>query len=51
MGVGIPFPVSYGEFIGGKYSSRNIKGFLIDNADLLIEFISRVPVTVITMTP
>jgi hypothetical protein len=51
MGLDIPLPISYGEFIYRKYSSRNIKGFLIDNADLLIEFISQVPVTAITMTP
>jgi hypothetical protein len=51
MGLDIPLPISYGEFIYRKYSSRYIKGFLIDNADLLIEFISQVPVTAITMTP
>lgn len=51
MGLNIPFPISYGEFVSGNYSSRNIKGFLIDNADLLIEVISRVPVTIITITP
>ena len=51
MDLEIPLPITYREFIEGRYSSRNIKGFLIDNADLLIEFISQVPVTAITMTP
>jgi hypothetical protein len=51
MGLDIPLPISYREFIAREYSSTNIKGFLIDNADLLIQVISRVPVTAITMTP
>jgi len=51
MGLDIPFPISYGEFISGQYSSRNINGFLVDNADQLIKVISRVPITAITITP
>jgi len=50
MGLHIPLPISYREFIDREYSSRNIKGFLIDNVDLLIKVISPVPITAMTIT-
>ena len=46
------FPLSYNEFVNRCYCGQNIKGFAVDDADLLIQYISdsRVPITAITMT-
>jgi hypothetical protein len=50
MGLKIPMPISFHEFLRGEYSRRGIKGFLIDNADLLLKYISNVPITAITLS-
>lgn len=49
MGLNIPFPITFSEFVDKDYHSPGIKGFLIDNVDMLIEYISLVPVAAITM--
>lgn len=36
IGKNIPFPISYDEFISKDYHAKGIKGFLIDNVDLLM---------------
>lgn len=41
MGLDIPFPLSFDEFIRGQYYGKNIKGFLIDNADMLLQYMSK----------
>ena len=41
MGLDIPFPLSFDEFIRGQYHGKNIKGFLIDNADMLLQYMSK----------
>ena len=46
----IPFPITYQEFLEGRYGMR-ISGFLIDDADELLQRLSRVPIDAITMTP
>ena len=46
----IPFPITYHEFLEGRYGMW-ISGFLIDDADELLRQISRAPITAITMTP
>lgn len=33
MGLQIPFPITWDEFIGGRFCGRGIKGFLIDDLD------------------
>ena len=49
MGYNIPFPITFGEFLGYNYSSRNIKHFLIDNADYLLQMLTAVPIEGITL--
>lgn len=50
MMLSIPCPLTFDEFIRGKYYSRGIKGFLIDNADIMLEYISQnVPINAITL--
>ena len=50
MGLRIPFPITYRDFLEKKYYGRGIKGFLIDNADMLIQNLSPVvPIDVITI--
>jgi len=46
----IPFPITYTEFLNGRYGMR-ISGFLIDNSDDFLQSISKVPVKAVTMTP
>lgn len=50
MKVKIPFPITYSEFFTGSYYPKGIKGFLIDNVELLLEYLSPVPVNAITIT-
>ena len=51
MGLKIPLPISYREFVERKYNSKGIKGFLIDNIEGLLEYMSNVPVNAITLCP
>lgn len=56
MGLDIPYPITYGEFLGGNFNPHGVKGFVIDNADmLLMEVIGRSargrPINAITMSP
>jgi hypothetical protein len=52
LGLKIPFPLSYDEFLDKKYYGKNISGFLIDNVELLIRRLSKsdVPVNAITLS-
>lgn len=51
VGLDIPFPLTFQEFISGEYFGKNIKGFLIDNADDLLQSLSKgVPVQAISVT-
>jgi hypothetical protein len=50
MGLKIPFPITFDEFKSHQYYGRGIKGFLIDNADMLLKSMSSVPVLAITMS-
>lgn len=47
----LPQPITFNEFINGNYCGRNINAFLIDNADMLIQYISKgVKIHAITFT-
>jgi len=46
----IPFPISFDEFIHHEYHSRGIKEFYIDNVDMLIQYLSDVPIKAITLS-
>jgi len=37
----LPMPITFDEFINQQYCGRNINAFLIDDADLLIQYMSR----------
>lgn len=51
MGLKIPFPISYREFLNEQYYAKGIKSFLIDNADGLLQFIAKnVRIEAITLT-
>ena len=51
LGYNIPLPLTYSEFLHHRYYAHGIKGLLIDNAELLLEYISKeVPIHTITMT-
>lgn len=51
MGLDIPCPLTYEEFVSGKYYAPGIKGFLIDNADMLLQRISEnVKIISVSMT-
>ena len=50
LGFDIPFPLTFSEFLLGKYYAKGIKGLLFDDIDDILENISKVPVNAITMT-
>jgi len=51
MGLNIPLPITYNEFIQGRYYGKGISGFHIDNADIFIQHMSKaVEVKSITIT-
>ena len=49
MGLSIQFPITFSEFIERCYYSAGIKGFVIDNADALLQSLTPVPIRAITM--
>lgn len=52
LGLDIPFPLTYREFVEGRYNVRGIKGFLIDELEFLLQFLSpRVPIASVVITP
>ncbi len=51
MGLDIPLPITYAEFVEKRYQGRNISGFLIDNLEMFLQYLSNVPVNAITMCP
>jgi hypothetical protein len=51
MGLDIPLPITYAEFVEKRYSGRNISGFLIDNLEMFLQYLSNVPVNAVTMCP
>ncbi|KKN31168.1 hypothetical protein LCGC14_0826770 [marine sediment metagenome] len=50
MSLNIPFPITFHEFLNKKYHLPGIKGFLIDNADMMLQQLTSVPVGAITLT-
>ncbi len=49
MRLNIQFPITYNEFIKKHYYGSRISGFLIDNADMLLQSLSNVPINIITV--
>ena len=51
LGLDIPFPITFTDFIKGTFVGQDIKGFIIDNLDLLLLQLSRgVLVNTITLS-
>lgn len=48
--IEIPLPITYQEFLKKQYYGRVIRGFLIDNADMLLQHISPVNIDTIILT-
>lgn len=44
MGMSIRFPITFYEFINKEYYGKNIKGFVIDDADVLIQHLTSIRV-------
>ena len=49
MGLDIPFPVTIDEVLNGRMQGSRIKGFAVDNADLIIERLISGPVRVVSV--
>ena len=45
----IPFPITFYEFTNKRYHGKGIDGFLIDNADVLLQSMTPVRINTITM--
>ena len=46
-----PMPITFNEFLDGAYYGRNVDGFLIDNADALLQSLAQsAPIEAISMT-
>lgn len=50
LGLKIPLPITFEDFLKRNHLGTNIKGILIDNADMLLECISKIPINAITMS-
>ncbi len=51
MGLDIHFPLTFTEFLDGRYTGRFIDGFVIDNAEYLISTLAMgAPVKAISIT-
>lgn len=50
MGLQIPLPITYDEFLKKRYYGKGISGFLIDNADMFLQSLSNVPINSITVS-
>ena len=52
LGIEIPRPISFNSFIEAKYYGQiRPNGLLIDDADLLLQSISILPIKAITLSP
>lgn len=44
MGVDIPFPITWGDFVANRYNPAGVRGFVIDNLDQCLQSMTRVPI-------
>jgi hypothetical protein len=49
-GLNINFPLTFSEFINKEYYGKGIKEFMIDDVDMLLAYLSNVPVSYCTST-
>lgn len=50
MGLDVPQPITFLEFVQQKYHPEGVKKFHIDNVDMCVQMISKVPVSTVTLT-
>lgn len=50
MELRIPYPITFDCFIRKNYHSQGIKGFIIDNAEWLLQKMTTVPIEVISLS-
>ena len=50
FGYNIPFPLTFEQFLSGHYYRQGIEKVYVDNVDMLVNYISTVPVAAITLT-
>lgn len=51
LGLNIPLPITYSEFLSGKYCGKNIKNFYIDDVDVMIsQFANGVNINAVTFS-
>lgn len=50
LGVDIPYPLTWLDYVNGNYYGKGINGFAIDNLDMCIQHMSSVPVKAITLS-
>ena len=48
-GLNIGFPLTYDEFLQRKYHAHNIHHLYIDNAEMLIQYMSTLPIAAMTI--
>lgn len=48
--LSLPQPITWREFVENKYFARGIRSFVIDNLDMCIQSMSRVPIVAISVT-
>lgn len=52
MGLKIPLPITYDEFISRHYSPKGVRSLLIDNVDMLLQYIAKgTPIEGYSLTP
>lgn len=50
LGLDIPFPITFQDFLHGRFHRPGIRGFLIDDADTMLQHLAKgVPVVAVTM--
>ena len=50
LGIDIPNPITIEDLIGKRYYAKGIRGFIIDTADMCLQFLTPVPIKAITVT-
>ena len=50
LNLQIPMPITFEDFLHKRYYGRGIKGFLIDDLDMLLYHMSMVPIKTVSMS-
>ena len=48
--LSIPYPLTYNEFFNKQYYGKRIEGFLIDDAEMLLQYLTNIPIKGISIT-